>query len=267
MNRGSDEEMSSTRRAGFAWVVPDCTRACDLRFAFVNLSGHPRGESMLSSLISAGFLPRLVISEQSTEAVDLRSTQEQILAAHPNHVPAPSAAEVCARLDIPFQVVDDHNDASSMAALREAEVDVVVLGDTRLVRADIISEVPHGVINVHPGVIPDVRGNNPYIWAVVHGLRQGVTAHLIDAGVDRGPVLAVRDLPPPGARSIPDLIKRINDLCAEIVVDTLNDLVAGRAVATPQASDSRLTFRKARPEVWSLAGQLLAERAARSVAA
>lgn len=264
MSPGDDEDGTEDRRV---WTIPGCSSPNELRYAFVNLHGHPRGELMLESLVAAGFVPRLVLSEESAEAVDLRKTQAGILGATPGFVPATPAEEICATRGVPFLTVADHNDARSIDALRDTEIDLVVLGDTRLVRPEIIAEVPHGIVNVHPGVIPEVRGNNPYIWAVIHGLPQGATAHLINAGVDRGPVLQVRRIPSPVADDVPGLIRRINELCAEIVVSTLDDLVSGRAIATPQPPDERLTFRKARPEIWSLATQMLAERAAKRVAA
>ncbi len=222
---------------------------------------------MLESLVGAGFVPRLVVSEESAEALELRARQARMLGEAPGFAPATPAEDICAARGIPLLTVADHNDARSVAALREADVDLVVLGDTRLVRPEIIAEIPHGIVNVHPGVIPEVRGNNPYIWAVIHGLPQGATSHLINAGVDRGPVLQVRRLPSPAADDLPSLIRRVNELCAEVVVSTLEDLVGGRAVTTAQPPDDRLTFRKARPEIWSLAAQLLAERAAKRVAA
>lgn len=48
------------------------------------------------------------------------------------------------------------------------------------------------IVNLHPGVLPLNRGLDTLKWAVHDGLPQAVTAHVIDARVDRGRMLAER---------------------------------------------------------------------------
>lgn len=47
------------------------------------------------------------------------------------------------------------------------------------------------IINCHPGRLPQYRGARPANWSLVNGERlHGVTIHVIDAGIDSGPILA-----------------------------------------------------------------------------
>ncbi|OGQ92390.1 MAG: hypothetical protein A2284_09070 [Deltaproteobacteria bacterium RIFOXYA12_FULL_61_11] len=48
-----------------------------------------------------------------------------------------------------------------------------------------------GGINLHPSLLPELRGQDPCFWAVRRGLRRsGLTIHRMDEQFDRGPVLA-----------------------------------------------------------------------------
>src|SRR2546425_7953606 len=47
-----------------------------------------------------------------------------------------------------------------------------------------------GMINVHPSLLPELRGAAPIEWAIINGLEKtGVTIMRMDAGMDTGPIL------------------------------------------------------------------------------
>lgn len=53
--------------------------------------------------------------------------------------------------------------------------------------------------NVHPSLLPRHRGPDPYFWAIACGDRvTGVTAHMLTAGYDEGPILEQRERAIPG---------------------------------------------------------------------
>ncbi|HEV2602647.1 MAG TPA: formyltransferase family protein [Microvirga sp.] len=49
-------------------------------------------------------------------------------------------------------------------------------------------------LNFHPSLLPHNRGKNPNFWALVEQVPFGVTLHLIDEGVDTGPIVAQRKI-------------------------------------------------------------------------
>ena len=47
------------------------------------------------------------------------------------------------------------------------------------------------IVNCHPGRLPQYRGARPANWSLVNGEHlHGVTIHVIDTGIDSGPILA-----------------------------------------------------------------------------
>ncbi|MDP4013855.1 MAG: formyltransferase family protein [Candidatus Nanopelagicales bacterium] len=47
-----------------------------------------------------------------------------------------------------------------------------------------------GVLNLHPALLPFNRGSHPAVWAIWDGTPNGVSIHVIDEGIDTGPVVA-----------------------------------------------------------------------------
>lgn len=88
------------------------------------------------------------------------------------------------------------NGEEARAALRRLGADVAISLDNAIIRPETFSVPAHGTINVHHGGVPDYRGGPPVFWELRDGLdRVGFTIHLIDAGIDTGPVLARGDVP------------------------------------------------------------------------
>ena len=83
------------------------------------------------------------------------------------------------------------NSMACRAALAMVQSDVVVVFGTRIIGRETLAQISVPVINFHSGINPKYRGQAGGYWALAMGDAQnaGVTAHLVDAGVDTGDVL------------------------------------------------------------------------------
>lgn len=79
-------------------------------------------------------------------------------------------------------------------AIAEGEPDLVVsAGFMRLLGAAVLDRFTDRVINTHPALLPAFPGAHAVRDALAYGAQvTGCTVHLVDAGVDTGPVLAQR---------------------------------------------------------------------------
>lgn len=50
-------------------------------------------------------------------------------------------------------------------------------------------------VNIHPSFLPDLRGIDPVVGAILHKRDGGATCHLMDAGIDSGPIIAQVRIP------------------------------------------------------------------------
>jgi methionyl-tRNA formyltransferase len=63
-----------------------------------------------------------------------------------------------------------------------------------MVKQKDLDQFKYGVINNHPGKLPEVRGAFTNIWPISAGAPCGVTVQLMDAGLDTGPIIAEREV-------------------------------------------------------------------------
>jgi len=83
------------------------------------------------------------------------------------------------------------SDADFVARIRALAPDVgVVVAYGHILKPDLLAVPRRGMINVHPSLLPELRGAAPVEWAIVNGLdKTGVTIMVMDAGLDSGPIL------------------------------------------------------------------------------
>jgi len=144
----------------------------------------------------------------------------------------PAAAARGLKVLQPRRVREPEAVAALQALAPEAQV-VVAYGQI-LPRA-VIDLAPRGTINVHASLLPRYRGAAPVQWAIVNGEKEtGVTTMLIDEGLDTGPVLLSRAMPIGEEETAGELETRLARLGGELLVETLEELQAGRLVPRPQ---------------------------------
>lgn len=97
---------------------------------------------------------------------------------------------LCRKRGIEFRVVRDLNDGSLKAFLRNNPADVlVVFGWPFLIPEETLANFPLGGINIHPSVLPKLRGPDPLFHILDKGADGfGVTFHKLTAELDAGPI-------------------------------------------------------------------------------
>lgn len=83
-------------------------------------------------------------------------------------------------------------DAALVSALREHRVELVVLaGFMRIVTPVLLAAFPNRVLNIHPSLLPAFPGLDAQRQAFEAGAAvTGCTVHLVDGGMDTGPIVA-----------------------------------------------------------------------------
>jgi phosphoribosylglycinamide formyltransferase-1 len=85
-------------------------------------------------------------------------------------------------------------DLAVVERLRAAGVQLVVLaGFMRLVTPAFLAAFPGRVLNIHPALLPSFPGLHAQRQALAYGVKvSGCTVHVVDEGVDSGPILMQR---------------------------------------------------------------------------
>jgi methionyl-tRNA formyltransferase len=92
-----------------------------------------------------------------------------------------------------------------------------------------------GCLNVHASLLPRWRGAAPIAAAIAAGdAETGVAVQRMEAGLDTGPVFAARSVPIGDEEDAGELAAHLARLGAELLLEVVASLEAGRAVAVPQ---------------------------------
>jgi phosphoribosylglycinamide formyltransferase 1 len=83
-------------------------------------------------------------------------------------------------------------DAEIVEILRAHHVDLVCLaGFMRLLSPVFVRAFPQRIVNIHPALLPAFPGQDAQRQAWEHGAKvTGATVHLVDEGLDSGPIVA-----------------------------------------------------------------------------
>jgi phosphoribosylglycinamide formyltransferase-1 len=105
---------------------------------------------------------------------------------------------------------------------------VVCAGFMRLLGPDFLERFAPHVVNTHPALLPAFPGAHPVRDALAYAVKvTGATVHLVDAGVDSGPVVAQECVPVWPGDDEATLHERIKQVERRLLVETLRRLAAG----------------------------------------
>lgn len=106
---------------------------------------------------------------------------------------------------------------------------VVLAGFMKLLPAGFVSALSPNLINMHPSLLPAFPGAHAVRDALAAGATQtGATVHIVDAGVDTGPVLAQREVAIPSGISESDLHEQIKIVERALIVEVIAEIAEGK---------------------------------------
>ena len=134
-------------------------------------------------------------------------------------------------LDLGLEVFQPERirDQAAQARIRQVGADVmVVVAYGQILPASLLDSPRFGTLNVHASLLPRHRGPAPIEWSILSGdTETGVTIMQMDAGVDKGPILAQARVPLAPDTTAGPLESQLANLGAGLLVETLDKLQRG----------------------------------------
>jgi phosphoribosylglycinamide formyltransferase 1 len=136
----------------------------------------------------------------------------------------------CALTDHPDRPAWDRALAEELAGYQP---DLVVsAGFMKLVGPAVLAAFGGRLVNTHPALLPDFPGGHAVRDALAAGATvTGATVHLIDAGLDTGPVIAQREVAVRPDDDEARLHERIKEVERELLVETVAQLVTAGSMS------------------------------------
>jgi phosphoribosylglycinamide formyltransferase-1 len=111
---------------------------------------------------------------------------------------------------------------------------VVLAGYMALLTPGFLARFPGRVINVHPALLPAFPGLHAIEQALDYGVKVfGVTVHLVDEGVDTGPIIAQRALELPDASEPGQVREALRPLEHDLLCEAVMRIARGGVHSDP----------------------------------
>ncbi|MGW9129231.1 phosphoribosylglycinamide formyltransferase [Paenibacillus chitinolyticus] len=171
---------------------------------------------------------------QAVQAGQLRGVEVALLVCDK---PGAKVLERAERLGIPAFVFQPKEYADKaafekeiVAQLQELDITLVVLaGYMRLVGETLLSAYEGKIINLHPSLLPAFPGKDAIGQALDYGVKiTGVTVHVVDAGLDTGPIIAQLPVVVQETDTKETLAARIHEVEHGLLVEVIGLLVEER---------------------------------------
>ena len=132
----------------------------------------------------------------------------------------------------------DHNDFKDRKSydqklkeiINQESVDYIILaGFMRILGSDFVKNFPNKIINIHPSLLPKYPGLNTHKKVLENKDKEhGVTVHLVDEGLDSGPIIGYIKIKVDDKEKESDLINKIHKVEHFIYPEILSELQKGK---------------------------------------
>jgi len=99
---------------------------------------------------------------------------------------------LCEKNKIPYKFTDNVNSKDNCDWIKSFNPDIIFcFGWSNLLKKNILTLAPMGVLGFHPSELPKNRGRHPLTWALVLGLKKSAsTFFFMNEGIDSGEILS-----------------------------------------------------------------------------
>lgn len=193
-------------------------------FRFVFFGTGPLAESVLASLYRTGYIPSLVVTKP--DAPQGRHMQ----------MTAPHIKTWCEMKNIPVYQPETLKDLDETSPLFTQKADVFVVASYgKLIPETILNLPKHGVLNVHPSLLPLYRGASPIESALLDGtVTTGVSIIKLDNEMDHGPILAQTGYTIPLTATAGTIEVEAGMLGGHLLAQVLVEYIEGRLIPKEQ---------------------------------
>ena len=177
---------------------------------------HWKTQEGINNLIINSYKPKLILAADPVKLnfyqSKVRITPKDLYLAHPKDI-----AKVH---NIDYHVVV-HNSQTTSDLVEQYDLDLGIILGARILKPIAFEKFKIGVLNMHPGILPENRGLDNVKWAVINNHPQGVTTHLIDNKIDMGRFIDKQTIKIYGDDSLMDFHIRIQNLEQKMMIEAL----------------------------------------------
>jgi len=152
--------------------------------------------------------------------------------------------------DLPVCQPENINAPESVNIIRALRPDLIILaGYTQIIRSELLSIPPLGIINLHGGKLPEYRGGSPINWQIINGEREGGCAvHFVDEAIDTGDIICQELYSIGGDDTAETATSKTLEIFPRLLLDAVKQIVRGDVTRIRQDPSSAAYYKKRHPE-------------------
>lgn len=203
----------------------------------------------LEALVKAGYNINLVV------------TQEDSRRGRGKKVRYTPVKEKALELGLEVYQPEDINSEDSIEKLKSMDPDfIIVVAYGQIVSQEILDLPRGGCLNIHASLLPKYRGAAPLNWAIIDGEEDtGVTIMKMDKGLDTGDMYYKKSIKIEDEDNVGSIHDKLAILGAEAIVESIEDIAAGKIKAKKQdesqSSYAEKVFRETGEIDWTRSGR------------
>lgn len=180
---------------------------------------HWKTQAGIQNLCIAGYKPEVIFAADPVELKfyksKIRVGPKDLFLWHPK--------DLADFYDIDYRVTI-HNSEETSKIVKDKKLDVGIILGARILKPIAFGNFNIGVINMHPGILPQNRGLDNLKWGILEGHPQGVTSHIVDSKIDRGFKILQEKIKVYEDDTLVDLHLRIQNLEQKLMIESLKFL-------------------------------------------
>lgn len=184
---------------------------------------HKKTQDFISRLLFEGYTIDVILAADPVQL----NIPHSAIKSKIRHQGLMHPSAIAKNLNIPYHVVK-HNSQEAVNIAKEYELDLGIIAGARILKPLIIDAFTTGVINYHPGLIPESRGLDALFWSIHNNTPLGITSHLIDKNIDAGKILERKIIPLYKDDTIFDLSERLYEVQLDMIDTSIKMAIAGQ---------------------------------------
>ena len=139
---------------------------------------------------------------------------------------------------IPVDYTDNPNSSEYLDRLRAKAPDVIINQSQFIIKKDLLSLAPLGMLNRHNALLPKNRGRLTPFWVLYRGEKKtGVSIHFLDEGIDSGEVVVQKKFSVEPGESFRSLVRKNYYWAPKAMLEALDKLDRGDTGFLPNPDD------------------------------
>ena len=118
----------------------------------------------------------------------------------------------------------DHNSIDVKKIKIDNKINFGIIAGARILSLELIKLFSYGILNIHPGLLPQNRGLDSILWAIKKNNKIGISAHLINDKIDAGRLVLNQVIIPEKNDNIFDLYKKVFEAQINILPKAYNEI-------------------------------------------